>query len=64
MTFFTKEVKIALVAITGIVVLFFGMNYLKGQTMFSNDDNYYVQFTNVNGVAASTPVYANGYKEY
>lgn len=62
MKFFTKEVKIALVAIVGIVVLFYGLQFLKGLTVFSNDDNYYVQFTNVNGVAASTPVYANGYK--
>lgn len=62
MTFFTKEVKIALVAITGIVVLFFGMNYLKGQTMFSNDDNYYVVFNDVSGLSVTSPVYANGYK--
>ena len=62
MKFFTKEVKIALVAIVGIVVLFYGLQFLKGLTVFSNDDDYYVQFTDVNGVAASTPVYANGYK--
>ena len=55
-------VKIALVAITGIVVLFFGMNYLKGQTMFSNDDNYYVVFNDVSGLSVTSPVYANGYK--
>lgn len=30
MKYFTKEVKIALVAIAGVVVLFFGMNFLKG----------------------------------
>ena len=29
MKFFTKEVKIALVAIAGVVILFFGMNFLK-----------------------------------
>lgn len=29
---FTPEVKIALVAIVGIVVLFFGMQFLKGLT--------------------------------
>lgn len=62
MKFFTKEVKIALVAIVGIVVLFYGLQFLKGLTVFSNDDDYYVQFSDVNGVAASTPVYANGYK--
>ena len=32
MKYFTKEVRIALVAIVGVVVLFFGMNFLKGLT--------------------------------
>ena len=62
MKFFTKEVKIGLVAILGIVVLFYGLQFLKGLSVFSNDDKYYVNFTDVSGVAASTPVYANGYK--
>ena len=30
MKYFTKEVRIALVAIVGLVVLYFGMNFLKG----------------------------------
>ena len=62
MKFFTKEVKIAIVAIVGIVVLFYGLHFLKGLSIFANDDNYYVKFSDVSGVAASTPVYANGYK--
>ena len=62
MKFFTKEVKIALVAIVGIVVLFYGLQFLKGLTLFSNDDTYYVAFSDVSGVSSSTPVYANGYK--
>ena len=35
MKYFTKEVRIALVAIVGVVVLFFGMNFLKGLYIFS-----------------------------
>ena len=62
MKFFTKEVKIALVSILGIVVLFYGLQFLKGLTLFSNDDTYYVAFSDVSGVSSSTPVYANGYK--
>ena len=62
MKFFTKEVKIAIVTIIGIVVLFYGLQFLKGLSVFANDDNYYVKFTDVSGVSASTPVYANGYK--
>ena len=62
MKFFTKEVKIAIVTIIGIVVLFYGLQFLKGLSIFGNSDGYYVSFTDVSGVAASTPVYANGYK--
>ena len=62
MKFFTKEVQIALVAIVGIVVLFFGMQFLKGLTLFSSADNYYVKFNNVSGLSASSPIYVNGYK--
>ena len=62
MKYFTKEVKIALVAIAGIVILFFGMQFLKGLTLFSTDDNYYARFSDVSGLSASSPVYANGYK--
>lgn len=62
MKWFTNEVKIALVAIAGIVVLFFGMKFLKGLKMLSSDNTYYALFGDVSGLSASSPVYANGYK--
>jgi phospholipid/cholesterol/gamma-HCH transport system substrate-binding protein len=62
MKLFTNEVKIALVAIAGIVVLFFGLQYLKGLTLLSGGDTYYVQFEDVSGLSASSPIYANGYR--
>ena len=58
----TNEVKIALVAIVGIVLLFFGLQYLKGLRMFSTDEHYYARFSDVTGMSASSPIYANGYK--
>lgn len=57
-----KEIKIALVAIVGILVLFFGMKFLKGVQLFSNDHVYYVTFSDISGLAASSPIYANGFK--
>lgn len=62
MKFLTKEVKIALVAIAGIVVLFFGMNFLKGISLFSNDSAYYVKFKEISGLSASNPIFVNGYQ--
>lgn len=59
---YTKEAKIALVAIASIVVLFFGMKFLKGMTLFSTDDNYYVTFDDIMGLSASSPIYASGFR--
>ena len=60
--FFTKEVKIALTAIAGVVILFYGLKFLKGLTLFSTDDSYYIEFNDVSGLSSSSPVYANGFK--
>ena len=59
---FTKEIKIALASILGIVVLFFGLQFLKGLSVFSSDNTMYVAFTDATGLAVSSPVYANGYR--
>lgn len=62
MKFFTKEVQIALVAIVGIVVLFFGLQFLKGLSLFSTNDSYYVKLNDISGLSVTSPIYANGYK--
>ena len=59
---YSKEIQIALVAIIGIVVLYVGLQFLKGQTLFSSDNHYYVKFDNISGLSASSPIYANGYR--
>lgn len=60
--YFSNEVKIALVAVLGIVIIFFGMQFLKGMNLFSTSNAYLMKFDNINGLSASTPIYANGYK--
>jgi phospholipid/cholesterol/gamma-HCH transport system substrate-binding protein len=62
MKFLRKEVQIALVAIVAIVVLFFGMKFLKGLSLFSTDNVYYIKFDNISGLSSSSPVYANGFR--
>ena len=57
-----KEIKIALTAIVAIIILFFGMNFLKGLTMFSGNNVYYVAFNDISGLTTSSPIYANGYQ--
>lgn len=58
----TKEIKIALVAIVGILVMYFGINFLKGMNLFSTNNAYYMKFDDIQGLGASTPIYADGYK--
>lgn len=62
MKFFTNEVKIALVAIVAIVVLFIGLQFLKGMSLFSSNEVYYASFSDISGLSTSSPVYANGYR--
>ncbi len=62
MKFFTKEVQIALMAVVGLVLLFFGMKFLKGLSMLSEGNTYLVMFEDVSGLSASSPVYVNGVK--
>ena len=57
-----KEIKIALVAIAAIVILFSGMNFLKGISLFSEKNVYYARFSNINGLTANNPIFANGYQ--
>ena len=58
----TKEIKIALIAIVGILVMYFGINFLKGMNLFSTNNTYYMTFDDIQGLGASTPIYADGYK--
>ena len=57
-----KEVKIGIIGITAIAMLFFGINYLKGVRMFHASSYYYVEYTDINGLSTSSPVFASGYK--
>lgn len=57
-----KEVKIGIIGIAALAMLIFGINYLKGVRMFHASSYYYVEYTDINGLATSSPVFASGYK--
>ncbi len=61
-TIFTKEAKIGLVSIVSLVLLYSGINYLKGINLFKPVNHYEVAFPNVKGVTISSPVYVEGFK--
>lgn len=56
-----KEVKIGITGIIALVILFFGINFLKGKNLFSSTSIYYIKFTNAKGLSKSSNVYADGY---
>ncbi len=51
-----------MIGIAALAMLIFGINYLKGINMFQSANYYYVEYTDINGLAGSSPVFANGYK--
>lgn len=62
MKYVTNEIKIALVAIVGLVVLFLGLKFLKGLDIFTSGTTYYITFDNISGLSTSSSIYANGFK--
>ncbi len=60
--FFTREVKVGIMAVVAIFVLYFGLNFLKGIDIFTPIDYYYTTYENIGGLVPSSPVYVKGYK--
>jgi phospholipid/cholesterol/gamma-HCH transport system substrate-binding protein len=59
---FTKEAKIGIMTVVSIALLYFGVNYLKGVTLFKPSNQYFVAFDNVKDVTISSPVFVEGFK--
>ncbi len=59
---YSKELVIGLSVIAMMLILIFGIDYLKGINVFKASNYYYASYTNVAGLAQSAPVTINGYK--
>ena len=57
-----KEIRIALVFIIGFFVVYWGINYLKGKNVFSNQIVLYADYDHVAGLQEANPIYLNGFK--
>ncbi|MDR2691432.1 MAG: MlaD family protein [Dysgonamonadaceae bacterium] len=60
--FFSKELTIGLVTAVSLVILYIGINYLKGVNIFKPANHYYVRMEKVDDLHLSSPVYVNGFK--
>ncbi|MCM1077394.1 MAG: MlaD family protein [Bacteroides sp.] len=59
---FSKELIIGASVLLSLLILFFGIDYLKGINVFKSANYYYASYTNVAGLSQSAPVTLNGYK--
>jgi phospholipid/cholesterol/gamma-HCH transport system substrate-binding protein len=56
----TREVKTAILVISGILLFIYLFNFLKGNDILDSSRTYYAVYDNVEGLAPSTPVTING----
>ena len=54
--------KVGLLAIIAIGILIWGYSFLKGKNLFNRATVVYVEYDNVEGLSASTPIRVNGFK--
>ncbi len=55
-----REYSIALMVISGIVLLYFGINYLKGLNVLQGRNVYYAVYPDVSGINDASPVLFHG----
>lgn len=58
----SNETKVGALTAVSITLLILGFNFLKGKNITERSNTIYAVFPNVDGLAISSPVYANGYQ--
>lgn len=58
----SREFAIGLSVIVAIVILVFGIDYLKGINLFTPANFYVAEYDRVDGLSVSSPILINGYK--
>jgi phospholipid/cholesterol/gamma-HCH transport system substrate-binding protein len=58
----SKEFKVGLLVVLGILLLYVGVNFLKGNALFGKNRTFYAVFDNANGLKPSNEVQINGVK--
>lgn len=56
------EIKVGVIGVISIVILYFGIMYLKGKDLFNVETSYYAVFDDVSGLYKSNYIYLNGMK--
>ena len=58
----SRELKVGVLAILCGVILYFGLNFLKGINIFSSTSSYVGQYEEISGLTEQAPVYIKGYQ--
>ena len=58
----SKELLIGIFVCLILIVSYWGVNFLKGENLFSDKRFFYAVYDNVNGLTISRPVTVNGFK--
>ena len=58
----SKNVKIGIAFLVGLVMIYFGLNFLKGVNIFQKQNTYISVFDNVNNLNVSSPILVNGFQ--
>lgn len=59
---FSRNFIIGVSFLIALVLLYFGVNFLKGTNILKKQNTYVVMFDDVTGLYPSSPVYVNGYQ--
>ncbi|HQW22202.1 MAG TPA: MlaD family protein [Bacteroidia bacterium] len=59
---FSREIRTGLIMVVGIAVLFWGVNYLKGNDFFTRQRTVFAVYDQVEGLTSTNPVMVNGMK--
>ena len=57
-----KNVRIGITFLVSLVMIYFGINFLKGVNIFKKQNNYISVFDNVANLNISSPILVNGYQ--
>lgn len=57
---YSDEIKAGIIVISGLLILVWGINFLKGIGLFSNQREFYAIYQNVDGLLEANPVQLNG----
>jgi phospholipid/cholesterol/gamma-HCH transport system substrate-binding protein len=58
----SNETKVGILAVITIAILIVGYNFLKGNDIFSSENEFYAKYEKIDGLAISKPVLVNGYQ--